>query len=193
MIAKLGKAYYAAVHAASTSVIRGEKEAQLTTPVSNLLIGLSEAAKFGALRLIRETRLCHTRPDFAAVLTRNGNTRQEGFIELKAPSVSVNAWSWSGRNRRQWANMHREAAVMIVSNGVEAQLYRNGVPIGDPASLPYADFRQWDAGPLIQLLCCFFDLNPTPDAPHDMPSRSVKPAPDLHGHCPWLLNEAATF
>ena len=191
MIAKLGKAYHAALYAASTSVIRGEKEAQLTTPISNLLIGLSEAAKFGALRLIRETRLHHTRPDFAAVLTRNGNTRQEGFIELKAPSVSVNAWSWSGRNRRQWANMHREAGVLIVSNGVQAQLYRDGVPIGAPASLPYADFRQWDPGPLIELLRCFFNQNPVPTATRDVPSRSAMQVSDPRGHCPWMLHEAA--
>ncbi|MGI4946628.1 MAG: hypothetical protein ACRYHQ_39730 [Janthinobacterium lividum] len=191
MIAKLAKAYHAAVHAASTSLIRGEKEAQLTTPVSNLLIGLSEAAKFGALRLIRETRLHHTRPDFAAELTRNGNTRQKGFIELKAPNISVNAWSWSGRNRRQWANMHHEAGVLIVSNGVQAQLYKTGVPVGEPASLPYAEFRQWDPEPLILLLCCFFDLNPTTVSSHDMPSRSMMQAPDPSGHCPWMLHEAA--
>ncbi len=89
--------------------------------------------------------------------------------------------------------MHREARVLIVSNGVQAQLYRNGVPIGEPANLPYADFRQWDPGPLIQLLCCFFDLNPTPAAAHDRPSHTVVQAPDLHGHGPWMLNEAAIF
>ncbi len=89
--------------------------------------------------------------------------------------------------------MHREAGVLIVSNGVQAQLYRAGVPIGEPASLPYADFRQWDPDPLVQLLCGFFDLSPTPAAIHAMPSRLVMQAPGPRGHCPWMLQQAAIF
>ena len=172
---KLARDYHAAVHAAATLIISGEEEAQLTTPISNLFIGLSEAAKFGALRLIRETRLDRTRPDFAALLTRNGKTRQKGFIELKAPSISVDAWSWSGRNARQWANMHREARVLIVSNGVRAQFYRDGEPIGDPAALPYAESEQWDPAALIHLLRCFFDLTQGGQRP-----RSAHPSNDAN-------------
>jgi len=56
--------------------------------------------------------------------------------------------------------MHREARVLIVSNGVRAQLYRDGEPIGGPAALPYAESEHWDPAALIHLLRCFFDLNP---------------------------------
>lgn len=176
---KLARAYHAAVHAAATFIISGEEEAQLTTPISNLFVDLSKAAKFGALRLIRETRLDRTRPDFAAVLTRNGDTRQKGFIELKAPSVSVDAWSWSGRNARQWANMHREARVLIVSNGVRAQLYRDGEPIGGPAALPYAEAEQWDPAALIHLLRCFFDLTQGGQRPRSAPTQPMMQTRDL--------------
>lgn len=89
--------------------------------------------------------------------------------------------------------MHREAGMLIVSNGVQAQLYKDGVPIGEPASLPYAEFRHWDSDPLIQLLCCFFDLNPTPAATQDIPSHPAIQVLDPHSHCSWMLNEAAVF
>ena len=95
--AALAQDYAVAVHAASSAAVSGEEEAQLTVPVSNLFTGLAAAHGLGALHLIRETRLSDTRPDFAALLTRGGKTQQKGYVELKAPSVSVDVTTWSGR------------------------------------------------------------------------------------------------
>lgn len=46
-----------------------------------------ELAGLGRLRLIRESRLGGSRPDFAALHERAGKTHQIGYIELKAPGV----------------------------------------------------------------------------------------------------------
>ncbi|MFX8680887.1 hypothetical protein ABTM69_19765, partial [Acinetobacter baumannii] len=91
----------AAVRAAALAGVRGEEEAQLTIPVSNLFCALCDDNRLGALRLIRETRLEATRPDFAAVVTRSGKTLHKGHVELKAPSIPVDTSRWSGRNARQ--------------------------------------------------------------------------------------------
>ena len=97
----LANAYEAAVHAAADASFDAEEEAQLTIPVSNLFSGVAAEAGLGTLRLIRETRLGGTRPDFAALLTQGSITRQKGFVELKAPSISVDVTHWTGRNARQ--------------------------------------------------------------------------------------------
>jgi len=186
----LSKAYKLAVHAAQIASVDAEEEAQLTTPVSNLFCELSYRAGLGKLSLVRETRLDRTRPDFAAVLTNGSITRQKGFIELKSPSVSVNAACWTGRNAKQWAQMRLEAEIVIVCNGVEAQLYRDGEPVGEIAGLPYNDTLNWDARPLIRLLSNFFELNPTPI--NDVASLSKRLAvrtADLRDRLLWLLEQ----
>lgn len=94
-----------------------EEEAQLTTPVSNLFVALVAEAGLGQLALIRETRTGSTRPDFAALLTVNRRTMQKGYVELKAPSVSVDPTQWRGRNARQWEKMRDEADILIICNG----------------------------------------------------------------------------
>lgn len=138
-IPELAKRYQQDVHAASLASIDGEEEAQLTVPVSNLFCGLMEASGIGQLRLIRETRLEGSRPDFAALLIRNGKSLQKGHVELKAPSVPVDTGKWSGRNARQWQKMAAEAEILIVCNGQEAQLYKDGEAVGTPATLPYSN------------------------------------------------------
>ena len=186
----LARAYQAAVHAATTASVDGEEEAQLTTPVSNLFSGVAAEAGLGALTLIRETRLDRTRPDFAAVLTQGGTSRQKGFVELKAPTVSVNVSQWRGRNATQWERMRSEAEILIICNGIEAQLYKDGEPIGDPAQLPYAEAATWDEASLVRLLGRFFELTPTPITDVAALSRrlAVRTA-DLRDRLLWLLNQ----
>lgn len=187
---ELATAYHSAVHAAANSSVDGEEEAQLTTPVSNLFCGIVAEEGLGTLILIRETRLDRTRPDFAAVLRQGTTTRHKGFIELKAPSVSVDASRWSGRNARQWEKMRDEAEIVIVCNGAEAQLYRDGEPLGLPASLPYANAETWQSEPLVQLLSRFIELNPTPITDVAALSRrlAVRTA-DLRDRLLWLLEQ----
>lgn len=186
----LARAYEAAVHAASIASVDAEEEAQLTTPVSNLFSGVAAQAELGTLRLIRETRLDRTRPDFAAILTRGTTTQQKGFVELKAPSVPVDAARWTGRNARQWERLRAEAEILIVCNGVEAQLYRDGEPIDDPASLPYRQANVWQPEPLVRLLSRFIELTPTPIVSVAALSRrlAVRTA-DLRDRLLWLLEQ----
>lgn len=187
---ELARAYHSAVHAAASASVDGEEEAQLTTPVSNLFSGMAAQGDLGLLQLIRETRLDRTRPDFAAVLTQGGTARHKGFIELKAPSVSVNTARWTGRNARQWERLKDEAEVLIVCNGVEAQVYHDGEAIGDPASLPYDGANTWESAPLLALLRRFLDLNPTPVTDVATLSRrlAVRTA-DLRDRLLWLLDQ----
>jgi hypothetical protein len=187
----LAKAYHQAVHAAAAAAVSGEEEAQLTIPVSNLFSALAAEAGLGTLQLIRETRLDTTRPDFAALLKRSGKTMQKGYVELKAPSVSVDGSSWTGRNARQWAKMKDEAEILIVCNGIEAQLYRQGQPLGPPASLPYDQPDLWDSAPLRALLGRFFELKPAPVTRiDDLTKRLAVRTADLRDRVLWLLDQS---
>lgn len=184
--------YFDAVHAAAHGSIDAEEEAQLTTPVSNLFCGLVAEAGLGELQLIRETRTGRTRPDFAALLGTGRRRMQKGYVELKAPSVPVDVTRWRGRNAQQWATMSREAEILIVCNGREAQLYRAGVANGAAASLPYDDPEGWDAAPLTQLLGRFIELNPASvTAIGDLTQRLAVRTRDLRDRIEWLLADNA--
>ena len=187
----LARAYEAAVHAAAGASVDAEEEAQLTTPVSNLFSGVAGESGLGMLRLIRETRLDRTRPDFAVLLTQDATTRQKGFVELKAPNVSVNMATWTGRNARQRDRLREEAEILIVCNGVDAQLYRDGEPVGEPAQLPYSNARHWRPDGLARLLGRFIELNPTPIVDVAALSRrlAVRTA-DLRDRLLWLLAQS---
>ncbi len=97
-LAALAQAYSVAATAASHAAVDAEAEAQLTVPVSNLFVGVADAAGLGRLQLIRETRLDRTRPDFAAIHVVGSRRYQKGFVELKAPTVPADATQWRGRN-----------------------------------------------------------------------------------------------
>ena len=161
-IEQLASEYHRAVHAADSAAMRGEPEAQLTTPVAELFCGLAASAGLGELRMLRETPLGRTRPDFAALLTRGGRTVQKGFVELKAPTTGVDPAGLTGRNRTQWERMSQEAEILILCNGREARLFRNGQQQGATASLPFDNPAMWDARPLTNLLSRFLELTPLP-------------------------------
>src|SRR5436853_671264 len=151
-LAALARAYSVAAKAASLGAVDAEAEAQLTVPVSNLFVGIAEIAGLGHLQLIRETRLDRTRPDFAAIHIVGAHRYQKGFVELKAPSVPVDAVQWRGRNAQQWEKMKDEAEILIVCNGLEAQLYQNGNVVGATASLPLESPETWSSDRLVALL-----------------------------------------
>lgn len=186
----IAQQYYSAVHAASSAAVSGEEEAQLTVPVSNLLRAIAEQSGLGGLQLIRETRLGGTRPDFAALLTRGGKTHQKGYVELKAPSVSVDVSTWSGRNLRQWEKMKVDAEILIVCNGREALLYQEGAVVGRAAGLPYDHPASWDCKPLEQLLSRFFDLTPSSIVSvTDLSRRLAVRTADLRDRLIWLVEQ----
>ena len=186
----LAFAYHQSVHAAKKAAVDSEGEAQLTGPVSTLLSEIASLAKLGDLRLIRETRLKFTRPDFAALLTRGGKTYQKGYVELKAPDYSVNVTIWTGHNARKWDKMKNEAEIIIVCNGREAQLYFEGEAVGDAAQLPYDNPGQWDGTDLIHLLEGFFELTPTPVVNvTELSKRLAIRTADLRDRLLWLLEQ----
>lgn len=116
-IAALAERYYKDVHAVDAAAVPGEPEAQLTTPVSNLFTALVEHIGVGRLRLIRESRLGGSRPDFAALHERASKTHQIGYIELKAPDIVADPASWAGRNATQWQKMSAEAEILMLCTG----------------------------------------------------------------------------
>ncbi len=178
------------VHAASAAAVPGEPEAQLTTPVSNLLTALVERSAIGRLRLIRESRLEGTRPDFAALLERRGKVHQVGYIELKAPDVVADPSAWTGRNATQWQKMTSAAEIIVLCNGREARLYRNGQAVGDSARLPFENPESWEARPLIELLRRFVEARPTPvTSVSDLSRRLAVRTADLRDRLLWLIEQ----
>ena len=189
-VATLASAYIPSLNAAAAAAVDAEAEAQLTVPVSNLLSGLATVANLGILRLIRETRLEGTRPDFAAIHEIGPRRYQKGFVELKAPVYSVDTSTWRGRNARQWSKMKDEAEVLIICNGEQAQLYHHGLPIGGPADLPRHLTAAWDADPLISLLRRFLELRPSPvTRVADLSKRLAFRTRDLRDRLLWLLDQ----
>lgn len=189
-ILRLARAYSEAARAASLAAVDAEAEAQLTVPVSNLFVGLAEAAELGKLQLIRETRLDRTRPDFAAIHVVRAHRYQKGFIELKAPGVSIDATQWRGRNAQQWEKMKDEAEVLIVCNGLEAQLYQNGSVVGATATLPFENPESWSSEGLIALLRRFLELRPRPvTRVTDLSQRLAHRTADLRDRLLWLLKQ----
>jgi Type ISP C-terminal specificity domain len=187
----IARLYHRGVHAAERAAVSSEDEAQLTTPVSNLFTNLADAGGFGELQLIRETRLDRTRPDFAALLVRGTRRMQKGYVELKSPQVPVDTSLWKGRNAQQWDRMKLEAEILVVCNGVQAQLYKHGQPIGPMAALPYDDPDTWNPAQLTQLLRRFIELKPAPvtnvlDLSHRLALRTA----DLRDRLLWLLDQS---
>lgn len=188
--AAIAERYYKDVHAVDIAAVPGEPEAQLTTPISNLFTALAENSGLGHLRLIRESRLGGSRPDFAALHARGTKTHQIGYIELKAPDIAVDPTGWSGRNATQWQKMSAEAEILLLCNGRIARLYQDGEPIGDSAALPFDDPHAWDAQPLLKLLRRFIDARPSPvTSVRDLSRRLAVRTADIRDRLLWLMEQ----
>ena len=180
--------YFSSVHASSYGSVDGEPEAQLTTPVANLFSRLVDVAGLGHVHLVRESRLDRVRPDFAVLHTIGKQTHQKGYIELKAPGVTVDASLWAGRNAKQWETMSSEAEILIVCNGRQARLYHDGEPFGQDADLPYSSPETWDPSPLVQLLRRFLEARLTPvTSVNDLSRRLAVRTADLRDRLLFLL------
>lgn len=190
-IATLAARYHKDVHAVDTAAVPGEPEAQLTTPVSNFFTALVEHAGLGRLRLIRESRLGGSRPDFAALLERSGKIHQIGYIELKSPDVIADPAAWTGRNAIQWQKMSAEAEILMLCNGRTACLYRDGELVGDAAALPFDGPQAWDSQPLLKLLRRFIDSRPSPvTSVGDLSRRLAVRTADLRDRLLWLMEQS---
>ena len=160
--AEIALAYHDAIHAARRASVDAEPEAQLTTPVGELLKAVAQHAGLGEIEPIREARLVGVRPDLAIAHVYKGNRRLQGYVELKKPELPVDTSLWSGRNLIQWDKLKLQAEVLIICNGRSARLYLNGEPVGEDATLPYQNPQAWDAGGLMTLLRRFLEAKPRP-------------------------------
>lgn len=160
--AEIALAYHDAIHAARRASVDAEPEAQLTTPVGELLKAVAQHAGLGEIEPIREARLVGVRPDLAIAHVSRGNRRLQGYVELKKPELPVDTSLWSGRNLIQWDKLKLQAEVLIICNGRSARLYLNGEPVGEDATLPYQNPQAWDAGGLMTLLRRFLEAKPRP-------------------------------
>lgn len=190
----LAERYHQDVHAAGRANLSAEPEAQLTTPVSNLFRAVIAEAGLGDTTFVREQRTGRTRPDFGVLHRKPGAVRQfqKGYVELKAPSVSVDTSTWKGKDRNvaQWNQMAIEAEVLIVCNGRQARLYFEGKPDGLDADLPYDDPAGWDRKPLENLLRRFLDSALTPvKSIGELATRLAHRTADLRDRLLWLLEQ----
>jgi hypothetical protein len=140
------------------------------------------------LTLVRETREGRIRPDFGVLSSsKDHHARFVGWIELKAPEVTVDGSKWSGRNGVQWTELGK-LDVLIVSNGRIARLYRSGEPHGPDASLPYDSDEDWEPSSLIALLRRFLEARPLPvTSVGDLAKRLAHRTADLRDRILWLL------
>lgn len=148
--------YCAAVHAAAKSGIAAEPEAQLTGPVAALLTTTAEHAGLGRFDFLRETQLAGVRPDFGILV----DDRFAGWLELKAPGTGTDPQTWSGRNQQQWRHL-AELDNLLLCDGTQLQLYRNGEADSVAISLPYVD-GEWDPDATALVLRRFSSGRPTP-------------------------------
>lgn len=188
----LAERYHQDVHAAGRANLSAEPEAQLTTPVSNLFRAVIAEAGLGEATFVREQRTGRTRPDFGVLHRRPAATRQfqKGYVELKAPSVSVDTSTWKGKDRNvlQWRQMAIEAEVLIVCNGRQVRLYVEGNPDGLDADLPYENPAVWDRRPLENLLRRFLDAKTSPvKSIGELATRLAHRTADLRDRLLWLM------
>jgi type ISP restriction-modification system protein/N-6 DNA methylase len=148
--------YRSAVHAATKAGIAAEPEAQLTGPVAALLTTVAEQAGLGRFDFLRETQLPAVRPDFGILV----DDRFAGWLELKAPGTGTDAKRWSGRNQRQW-QLLAELDNLLLCDGMQLQLYRNGEPDSAAVALPYGEGK-WDPEAVALVLRRFKSGRPTP-------------------------------
>lgn len=143
----LAALYHQGVTAARQSGVQADPEAQLTTPVEQLLVGLASRTGIGVLQLIREQQLKGSRPDFGAVI----DGRFCGMIELKKPDTAIDSPStWTGHNGRQWQRL-AELDNLLLCNGREARRFALGEQQGEAVRLPY-EAGSWDPVPTERLL-----------------------------------------
>lgn len=143
----------------------GEPEAQLTTPVAELIqkvgtLSISGEAR-NAITVVRETRLegGDARPDFGVLV----GGLLTGHVELKKPGTSLEPASFDKRNKEQWRKLTR-LPNLIYTNGSEWRLYSFGelqrqvtihlqAPTSDDALMQFErlikTFLMWEPLPII--------------------------------------------
>jgi hypothetical protein len=180
--------YNDAIKNSAAATISGEPEAQLTSPIERLFTDIAAINGLGKIHLVRETRLDRTRPDFSVSSKYPNGMIHHGFIELKAPGAGADPSKWKGRNATQWGKMKTEAEIIIVTNGLEARLFLNGIETGEPAVLPYDSANQWDETPLVSVLRRFLEARPRAiRTVSDLSSRLALRAGDLRDRMKALL------
>ena len=153
-VVELARTYHQAVHAASSSDVAADPEAQLTQPVAQLLAAICRLHGLGELHAIRESHRDSIKPDFAFLLDR----RFIGYGELKKPGLSIDLATGRGWTAGQKEHL-QEIEALLCCNGREVRLYQEGVLVAE-ADLPYDDPESWNSANLEHLLATLADLRP---------------------------------
>ena len=153
----------------------GQPEANIRTPLETLLraVGAHLGRNVVFFDEVRDAER-RVRPDYAfnvdAVLT--------GYVEVKAPDVSIDPATFTGHDLEQWERQ-RDLPNLIYTNGTDFRLYRDGEPVGEPVRLD-GDLRT--AGPdlsappaLEAMLRDAFDWAPAPITNVNALVRAVAP------------------
>ncbi|MEJ7634722.1 N-6 DNA methylase [Aeromicrobium sp.] len=141
----------------------GEREATIRPPLDHMVTKIGE--HFG-LTVVMHSEVPdterHVRPDYGVQV----NGAITGYVEVKAPRVSVDPDSFRGRNLEQWERLS-DLPNLIYTNGTQWRLFRDAEPVGDPVILSGGPLESAGAsltvGPDFEpLLRQFFDWEPAP-------------------------------
>ncbi len=109
----------------------GDREAAIRAPIEALLTTVG--ARLG-LQVVPHDEVRDTergvRPDYA--ISVDGTIT--GYVEVKRPGHPVDPATFRSHDRKQWERQ-RDLPNLIYTNGTEWRLWRDGEPLGEPASL----------------------------------------------------------
>jgi hypothetical protein len=115
-----------AVHERFASVLAGQPEDQLKTPVENLVRSLGNQFGHNVQVATEATAAEVGRPDMAVAVDR----ALVGHIELKRPGTGADPSRFTGHNAQQWRKF-QELPNLIYTDGNAWALYRSGQRVGN--------------------------------------------------------------
>ena len=118
-------AFAESIHERYSSLITGQPEDQLKTPIENLVRSLGEQTGH-KIHIATETNIEEGRPDMAVGV----DGALVGFIELKKPGLGADPSLFTGHNAQQW-HKFQELPNLIYTDGNAWALYRSGKAIGN--------------------------------------------------------------
>lgn len=142
----------------------GEREAAIRTPLEVLLGSTGDALNLKTVfhDEVRDVER-RVRPDYGVSV----NGAITGYLEVKAPGLSINPASFTGHNKKQWERQ-RDLPNLLYTNGTDWRLYRDGelltpqvsftggaldsagASLSSPASFEklITDFLKWKPAPI---------------------------------------------
>lgn len=141
----------------------GDREAAIRVPLANLLSTVGKQLRVAAVfhDEVRDPER-QVRPDYAVAV----NKAITGYVEVKAPSKSIDPSSFRGHDKRQWERQ-RDLPNLLYTNGVDWWLWRDGEQRGEAVSFGGGTLAEAGAGlhapeAFEQLITDFLQWRPNP-------------------------------